>query len=251
MSITCKNCNNIFEGKFCNNCGQAAVTHKLNFHYFLHDFANSFIQLDKGIFYTSKQLFTRPGASIREFIEGKRVKHIKPISLVIILAAIYGILYQYFEINLLVTETDDGLNANEINLLSKINDWVANHYGLTSLIAIPFYALGSFISFNKQGYNYIEHLVLNTFLSGQRLIFNIITFPFLIYYKGTEYLDTFTWVMDFGDFLLIVWGYFSFFNKLSLIKRLLFTISSYIIFMLFIAIFLSIIAGIFTWFNII
>ena len=251
MSITCKNCNTQFEGKFCNNCGQAAATHKLNFHYFLHDIANSFIQLDKGILYTSKQLFTRPGASIREFIEGKRVKHIKPISLVIILAAIYGILYQYFEINIFLTETDDSLKVDDIKLLKKLNDWLANNYGIASLISIPFYALGSFISFKKQGYNFVEHLVLNAYLSGQRLIFNIITFPFLIYFKGTEYLDTFTWIIDLGDFILIVWGYFSFFNKLSVIKRLLLTGLSYIIFMFVLTFFLSIVAAILTWFNII
>ena len=251
MSITCKNCNTQFEGKFCNNCGQAAATHKLNFHYFLHDIANSFIQLDKGILYTSKQLFTRPGASIREFIQGKRVKHIKPISLVIILAAIYGLLYQYFEINIFLTENDDSLKVDDIKLLKKLNDWVANNYGITSLISIPFYALGSFISFKKQGFNFAEHLVLNTFLSGQRLLFNIITFPFLIYFNGTEHLETFTWIIDLGDFLLIVWGYFTFFNNLSFIKKLVYTILSYIIFMLSISFFLLIIAGVLSWFNII
>ena len=39
--------------------------------------------------YSGKQLFTRPGHAIREFIEGKRIKHLKPISLVIVLALVF------------------------------------------------------------------------------------------------------------------------------------------------------------------
>ncbi|QOG00887.1 DUF3667 domain-containing protein [Flavobacterium sp. MDT1-60] len=37
-------------------------------------------------------MFTRPGHSIREFIEGKRVKHFKPLWLVAVLGALYGFL---------------------------------------------------------------------------------------------------------------------------------------------------------------
>jgi hypothetical protein len=77
MNITCKNCHQTYTGNYCNNCGQPADTHKINIHYLWHDIQHGLFHFDKGVTYTAKQLFTRPGHSIREFIEGKRVKHIK------------------------------------------------------------------------------------------------------------------------------------------------------------------------------
>jgi hypothetical protein len=164
MAINCKNCNHQFEGHFCNNCGQTANTHKMNFHFVWHDIQHGLLHFDKGILFSIKELFTRPGHSIREFIDGKRVSHFKPISLIIVLATVYGILYHYFHINLLKTGMTGGIiegwnNANKIGEtpldISKINEWFATHYSWTALLLLPFYALGSFLAFRKSDYNYI------------------------------------------------------------------------------------------------
>ena len=96
MTTTCKNCNQSFEGHFCNNCGQSAKTHQINFQFLWHDIQHGLFHFDNGILYTSKQLFTRPGNTIREFIEGKQVRHFKPFSLVIVLATVYGLLIHFF-----------------------------------------------------------------------------------------------------------------------------------------------------------
>lgn len=71
MTAICKNCDNTFEGNFCNNCGQSKDTHKLSMHYIWHDLQHGIFHFDNGIFYTIKNLLTKPGVSIREFIEGK------------------------------------------------------------------------------------------------------------------------------------------------------------------------------------
>lgn len=91
MTTICKNCNEQLEWHFCGNCGQSAETHKMNVHFLWHDIQHGLLHFDKGILYTSKQLFTRPGIAIKEFIEGKRINHFKPISLIIVLATVYGL----------------------------------------------------------------------------------------------------------------------------------------------------------------
>ena len=232
MSITCKNCNEPVEGKFCSNCGQSTGTHRLSFHFLLHDLQHGFLHFDKGIIYTVKQLYTRPGHSIREFIEGKRVRHFRPISLVIILATVYGILYHYFHINLLVSEGEEGFSLSEIAVLKSLNEWIATHTAWVELLTIPFYSLGSFIAFRKQGYNFMEHIVLNSFLAGQRLVMLLVTFPLVIYLNGTHYQDFFTSISDFAEFALLVWGYSQFFNNLSKPKSILLSALSYILFFL-------------------
>jgi hypothetical protein len=236
MNLSCKNCEQNFNGNYCNHCGQSAETHKLNFHFLWHDIQHGLFHFDKGVLYTSKQLLTRPGATIREFIEGKRVSHFKPLSLVIILATIYGLLYHYFHINVM-PEIDSSISVNDKINFEKFNEWVATHYAWTTLFTIPFYALGTFIAFKKQGYNFIEHLILNSFLAAQRLLFHITTLPLLYMYNGTHYMNKIVAIIGFIDFALVVWGYSQFFNKITKVKSFLLSLLSYLIYtLIFIAI---------------
>ncbi|MCC9071463.1 DUF3667 domain-containing protein [Flavobacterium sp. F-65] len=236
MNLPCKNCDQDFTGNYCNNCGQSTETHRLNFHFLWHDIQHGLFHFDKGVLYTAKQLLTRPGASIREFLEGKRVKHFKPLSLVIILATIYGLLYHSFHINIF-NEVDLGNSPNEKVIFEKINEWMSSHFAWATLITIPFYALATLITFRKQGYNFIEHLVLNSFLAAQRLIVHITTFPLIYIYNGTPSISKIMAIITFIDFALMIWGYTQFFNKITKVKSFLLSILSYIIF--FISIFIS------------
>lgn len=231
MNLSCKNCDQDFNGNYCNQCGQSAETHRLNFHFLWHDIQHGLFHFDKGVLYTSKQLLTRPGASIREFLEGKRVKHFKPLSLVIILATIYGLLYHYFHINMFY-QVDLGNSPNEKAFIEKYNEWMSTHFAWATLISIPFYALATFITFRKQGYNFIEHLVLNSFLAAQRLIVHIITFPLIYFYNSTPYMGKIMVFITFIDFILMVWGYTQFFNKITKLKLFLLSILSYVIFII-------------------
>jgi hypothetical protein len=43
---------------------------------FWHDVQHGLFHFDKGMYYSAKELYWRPGHSIREFIEGKRVSHL-------------------------------------------------------------------------------------------------------------------------------------------------------------------------------
>ena len=121
MQVTCKNCDQTYSGHFCNNCGQPADTHKLNLHFIMHDIQHAFFHFDKGVLFTAKELFTRPGDSIREFIEGKRVKHFKPISLVIILATLYGVLRHLFHFSVLDKKAVSEIQGVEYE---SLNEWI-------------------------------------------------------------------------------------------------------------------------------
>lgn len=142
-----------------------------------YELQNNFLQFDKGILYTSKALLTRSGNAIREFIEGKRVKHYKPIALVLLLAAIYVFLYQYFKIEIINAGNDfmTGWQSvpakgteknNSIENYDKIKVWMDTHYSEQALLQIPIYTLANFILFRKSGYNYVQQFVFITYLSA-------------------------------------------------------------------------------------
>ena len=231
MNIICKNCGNQYQGNYCNICGQSAETDVLCFRLFWHELQHGFFYLERGIFYTVKQLFTRPGHAIREYVEGKRVRHLRPISLVILLATIYGVMYHFSNINL-IAENDSSLSSEELGILVKMNEWVGTHFAWVTLLSIPFFSLASYLAFKKQDFNYFEHLVLNAFLAGQRLVVGIITFPVLLLFEDSQSLESMTSVLDLIGVGLTAWGYSQFFYKLSTMKSLALTLLSFLIFLI-------------------
>lgn len=235
MEIICKNCHHVFKGNYCNNCGQSAETHRINAHFLWHDIQHGLFHFDKGILYSFKQLFTRPGNSVREFIEGKRVKHFKPISLVVILATLYGLLYHYFKIDFYVENTDPVIDYK------AFNEWMSTHFSWTTIATIPIFTVGTYICFRKQGYNFVEYFVLNTFKASQRLFAHLIAFPLLYYFNGTPKMAIIVKVLYVIDLLLIFWTNMEFFNKLKKTKVFLLSLLSHLIYLVIFTIILILI----------
>lgn len=228
-NTTCKNCDHQFTGNFCNNCGQSAATHRLNFHFLWHDIQHALLHFDNGIFYTLKELFSRPGHSIRAYIEGKRVRHYKPIAVVILLATIYSFLALYFNASandVMVLTAENDLSRSVLN---KVNDWTNAHFAAYTLLILPFLSISSFLVFKKQKYNFVEHLVLNSFMTGQQLVLQLLCFPLTYLYHGTTIAVAVTSLISILGFLLMVWTYTQFFNKISIVKTFLLAILTYIL----------------------
>lgn len=233
MTTTCKNCNSTFKGNFCNNCGQSATTHRLDFNSIWHDIQHGLLHIDKGIFYTIIQLFTRPGHSIREYLEGKRLKHFKPVSLVIILATVYALLNHYLHIDL-ITETENKISIKNFGLdlqfeasqgtdkplAGVIRDFIDSHFALLQLVLLPFYAAASWLAFRKSGYNYIEHLIINAFLRGQAFIIAIALLPFIYFGIITGEISSSIYIVL--QIVCLFWAFIQFFitrKKSWVIKR--------------------------------
>ncbi|WP_337873139.1 hypothetical protein [Ignavibacterium sp.] len=105
-----------------------------------------------------------------------------------------------------------------------------DHFSLVTLLFVPIYSIGSFLTFRKQGYNFYEHIYLNTFLASQRLLIRIATFPLLVILDGTENIFLFRDLLILADILLMVWSYTQFFNKVKRIKAILLSVLSYVTF---------------------
>ncbi len=229
-TTNCKNCNQQFVGNFCNHCGQAANTHRLSFHYIWHDLQHGLFHFDNGIFYTVKQLLTRPGRTIREFIDGKRVRHFKPLSFVVVLATFYGILYHYFIGNLF--DLNHKISQAEISdIFENAVHWMTDHFAYTSVILILGATVSTYYIYKKERYNWAEHFVLNTFFVGLTLVFSLILLPVLFVLKlnGGEGLQGYTIFSQSLIFILMFWCYAQFFTGLSIIQKLVRTVLSFIL----------------------
>ncbi|MBL7772960.1 MAG: DUF3667 domain-containing protein [Chitinophagaceae bacterium] len=232
MSSICKNCGTELNSKFCPDCGQAADTHEINLHFFWHDIQHGIFHYDKGIPFTVKELFTRPGHAIRDFIEGKRVKYFKPVALIVILAGIYMVLFHWLHLDSKMASLVP-LDQQEQKSALKIIDWYTNHYALVTLLIVPFSALATYLAFRKAGYNYLQIVVLLLYTTAARLIISIVCLPItLLLSKNNLYsMSSLLGMLSIG---YSIWTYLQFFNKISLesrVLRLFFVVLWYVAFL--------------------
>ncbi|MBK5719430.1 DUF3667 domain-containing protein [Dysgonomonas sp. Marseille-P4677] len=191
-SCICKNCNNPVDNNYCGFCGQSAKTGRINLHYFIHEIQHSLLHIDKGILYTTKELLIRPGVTIREYLNGKRVNHFKPFAFVIILGTIYTFVAHFFNLypeNEIITF--ELSNHQEVANINKvIIDWIYSHYSLIMLSLIPFSAIASYIIFRKKGYNYPEHIIIYSYITGIQILLLLIAYPlyYFLHFTSTYYI---------------------------------------------------------------
>lgn len=176
-SSFCKNCGNSVSNVYCSHCGQSVHTSRINLHYMLHELQHSVLHVDKGIFYTIKQMIVRPGYAIKEYLEGKRVNHFKPFSFILVLGAIYA-----FIVHLLNIYPEAHFFGEEANSASENNkilfEWIYAHYSLVMFLLIPVSALSTYLTFRKSGYNYMEHVIIYSYITGMHIILLLFIYPF-------------------------------------------------------------------------
>ena len=159
MIETCLNCSNPVTEKFCSKCGQKTTTHKYSFKHFIeHDLIHGIWHVDNGILFTIRELFTRPGHSIREFINGKRVGYFSFVTLLLLILGISHFLGDYAQVKIsdLMPESSQGIT-------NKVEAFTNKYPKTMLLITIPFYSIFSFLWFRKSKLNLTEHFVLNSY----------------------------------------------------------------------------------------
>lgn len=86
----CKSCGNRFSGSYCNVCGEKVLTGADRaFKTFLNSILVAVTFADSAFLRTLKEVLIRPGNFSKSFIEGKRVKFVRPISLFLVLNIFY------------------------------------------------------------------------------------------------------------------------------------------------------------------
>ena len=236
MTTNCKNCNHNFEGEFCPICGQTIHTHEINFTSIIHEIQHSLLHIDKGILYTTKELFSRPGHTIKEYINGKRVKHFKPIAYILVLSTIYTLLTNvthqssYFDKMLQgATNGSKGGSNHSLDLFVELLKWLANHYAYATLIFIPLASLASYLAFFRAKYNYFQHIILNAFVAGQKTVIFLVMLPITYIFNNQNLTDTIDVLTLLAGIILSFWSYFQFFNSTKPYKRILLIIWAYVL----------------------
>jgi Protein of unknown function (DUF3667) len=199
----CLNCDNNFEGAFCNLCGQKAATHRFTMHEWLHEIPHSILHVDSGFFLTMKTLFLRPGDAIREFLRGKRKLLFSPFLYVLILCGVYVVVTHFF-----------GKEVKEVEFtnINQAIEHISEHYYKIVVVAmiIPV-TIATYLVYFKSSYNFAEHLVFNAYLMGQLVIADII----LTLVSATSFDENYSTIFKSLEFIIkypywfwMVWQFF-------------------------------------------
>jgi hypothetical protein len=77
----CKNCNTpITATLYCGQCGQIANTPRITARMMWQEFLRVYANIDKGLIFTFRQMLNRPGYTPRDYVEGKRIAFMKPLT---------------------------------------------------------------------------------------------------------------------------------------------------------------------------
>lgn len=173
--VNCLNCSNGYEGEFCPHCGQKAHTSRITLGGILHDIPHSVFHVDKGFIYTFVQLLRQPGKAIRDYVEGRRVKHYSPFAYLFVMSAacslVGHLVMEYFE-----KYKDIHLHMGEGMLFPEVASFFQKYPGLMFCLFIPFISFWSWLFNRDSKYNYWENLVMNTYLIAQLNLLLIIDY---------------------------------------------------------------------------
>ncbi|HOP44129.1 MAG: DUF3667 domain-containing protein [Flavobacteriales bacterium] len=232
----CLNCDGPLNGPYCPDCGQKRDLPDFTWHFLLQELPASLFQVDRGIWYTIRQLFTRPGHAIRDYLAGKRVRYFRPISLLVLSAGLYGFLGLFLDMELPGLKMDDA----QMKVIEVIN----RHYALVELVLLPFIAFGTWLFFRRSGYNFVEHLVLNAFLGAQRVIVTLALLPAMFAMNGSPLLFGIATAGNVISMGLFVWALVQLFQERSAVSVLFRSLGAFALsyFLLGVAVVLGVVA---------
>src|SRR5687768_667321 len=153
---TCLNCGTFVTDNFCPKCGQKKEVERLTWHSLVEEIFHFFSHIEKGFLYTSYRLLIRPDKVIGEYLEGKRKKYFKPITLYLIWVAIHLLAYQ------LITDLMDYENLRTGGFLlqgGKTQAFIVKNSKLFGLLQWPILSFFVWLIVSRPNLNFIETLV--------------------------------------------------------------------------------------------
>ena len=159
-SKNCLNCGHEITNRFCAMCGQKADTHRITVkHFVLHDLLHGVFHIDKGILFTIKEAFTRPGKAAMDYINGKRISYYNVFYLILLLIGL-NLLVQHYIVSLdtkksIVKTSGDG---------RQLFEFFRNNIKYIILSFIPLFAFNGWMVFRRLKLNFAEHHILAGFV---------------------------------------------------------------------------------------
>jgi len=159
----CRNCGQSLSDKYCHVCGQKKAQ-RLGSSHLRDEVWEKLRWFETDMAKSAFRVVLKPGTVAREYVLGQRKSHTHPLKL--LLAAIVVLLLVIAQVDYLGTQ--DARLSKAVVLVQSWSKWSFSLGILAILIA------SNIVFWTRQGFNFIEHLVLATYTHFVIIVANII-----------------------------------------------------------------------------
>ena len=228
----CLNCGTEFEGKYCPECGQKADTSRFTMRFIFQNLLTAIFSNDGGIWFTLKNLFTRPSAMVVEIINGKRKRYFSPFPMLFFALTVYILLFtftgsrQYIQELERLSVEDTEIAKSDTTVLSpdlerkesvkeeitnKVNWYIGtaikfynNHYTAVFILTLPILLVATrawFGKSNRKRYYKAEYLVAIVYAMVMVVLFRcLVSLVYLFSERASDVINNLLMVVIVAAF---------------------------------------------------
>ncbi len=247
--MICKNCSVETESNYCPNCGQKASTKRFDTKIVFSELLEKLMPFEKGVLFTSIRLLTAPGASMLEYLAGKRVNYSKPISYTLLIFAFSLIFFSQQDFQQGMQDGFGKEGSAEVRAAQKkLADVFTSNITLMYALLIPFLALASKWLYRKYRLNYAEYLVIGSYYTSGSILLGMPIMIWLEYFSSGVYNKSVIVLLGLIYFAYFVWAYVRFFKEGNAwaigLRAVAVYVVAYVMYTLFIALVTAIAVGV-------
>jgi len=178
----CLNCGAVWSGAYCATCGQERVG-RITLGSFAHEVTGQLVEVDRGLLHTFIAMLRRPGAMIREYLQGRRREYTSPVTFVLIasgLSLLRGALTPDASRQLASLQTANDAtyrlvySAAQLDVFHRISDLITtNKFAMDTFLLVPMVLALRFL-FRKRGFNLAEIGVFVFYTIGQATLLSVV-----------------------------------------------------------------------------
>lgn len=218
----CKACGLELLGEFCHGCGQKYIEERFTFRKIVANAFSVIFSLEKGLFFTLRELLKDPRKVIHGYINGQTKKYYNPIAMVFIMGSVVilltsltgvyeGMGEQIMEMNRMLGQSEEDLQRS-----AEMMKYVYQFQNILMLIMIPFISLFIYLFYKSSGLYFAEINILMCYATALNMLSSLI---FVFFYKMFE--DNMNMVMGVGmivSFIIYAYVLRSYFKESWLIS---------------------------------
>lgn len=177
MHTGCAGCDAPMSGEFCPACGQRAWRGRFTMRSLFTKLVADAFDVNRGVPYTVRQLSTRPGDAIREYVAGRTAPYTNPVKYFLIVGTVTTLAFvQAGIVGKLAGDVagsmryGPGLHPDAASVV----EFASKYFTVLMAASIPGSAVASWLMFRRARFNFAEHLIFNIYVGAQQSLILVV-----------------------------------------------------------------------------